>query len=101
MPEEGEKLYHPTAFPVDSEEQCQVNGEVLSLSCNTFLNVYPTGLTYGRNATLKKDLCDGQHVKATMNLLKSTCFSLLFSFFIEINEKVIFFQISSHNASHE
>ena len=63
VPLEGERLYHPTSFPVTSLSQCAVNGDLTTLSCHSFLNVYPTRLTYGRNATLKKDLCDGLHAK--------------------------------------
>ena len=53
--------YHPTAFPVASHHQCAVNADLLSLSCPTFLSVFPLSLSYGRNASLKKTLCDGAH----------------------------------------
>ena len=53
---------HATLKPTPVEDP--TTGEFkIALSCHTFLNVYPTRLTYGRNATLKKDLCDGLHAK--------------------------------------
>ena len=53
--------HHPTAFPVPSHQGCAVNADLLTLSCPSFLSVYPLSLTYGRNASLKKTLCDGEH----------------------------------------
>ena len=53
--------HHPTAFPVSSQHHCAVNADLLTVSCPTFLSVYPLSLSYGRNASLAKTLCDGEH----------------------------------------
>ena len=55
------RLHHPTAFPVSSHHRCAVNADTLELSCPTFLSVFPLSLTYGRNVSLQKTLCDGEH----------------------------------------
>ena len=63
MPEEGVREELPIAFPVASHHQCAVNADLLSLSCPSFLSVFPLSLSYGRNASLGKSLCDGEHAE--------------------------------------
>ena len=39
---------------------CALNSEEIELKCHTFLSVYIKSVTYGRNSTLGKELCDGE-----------------------------------------
>lgn len=58
-PTEGVREHLPLGFPVDKSDACFLNGEEMLLSCNTFLNIYPTKVTYGRSAGNRKELCGG------------------------------------------
>ena len=42
---------------------CALNSEEIELQCHTFLSVYIKSVTYGRNSTLGKELCDGEKPK--------------------------------------
>ena len=59
-PVDGEREHLPLGFPVEKEEQCALNGDSAELSCHSFLNIYPTKVTYGREAAAKKNLCGGE-----------------------------------------
>ena len=58
-PPEGIREHLPLGFPVENNEGCFLNGDLAQLSCHSFLNIYPTKLTYGRAAAAKKELCGG------------------------------------------
>ena len=42
---------------------CALNTELVELKCHSFLSVYVKSVTYGRNSTKGKELCDGDKPK--------------------------------------
>ena len=59
-PAGGEREHLPLGSPVETQEQCFLNGASAELSCPSFLNIYPTKVSYGRAAAEKKELCGGE-----------------------------------------
>ena len=62
-PEEGVREYRPIAIGQEPERLCALNSEEIELRCHTFLSVYLQSVTYGRNSTMGKELCDGEKPK--------------------------------------
>ena len=59
-PTDGVREHLPLEPPVDRSEKCFLNGDLMHVTCHSFLNIYPTAVTYGRQAAAKKELCGGQ-----------------------------------------
>ena len=57
------KEYLPIAIGLQPEKMCALNSEEIELRCHTFLSIYIKSVTYGRNSTLGKELCDGEKPK--------------------------------------
>ena len=58
-PTEGVREVISLPITVDNYKQCSVSGDELNLRCNSFLNIHIANVTYGRTASKKKELCDG------------------------------------------
>lgn len=59
VPIEGVRELINLPLPVDKFHQCSINDETLVLQCDSFLNVFVTNVTYGREKTNGLTLCDG------------------------------------------
>ena len=55
--------YRPIAIGQEPERMCALNSEEIELRCHTFLSVYLQRVTYGRNSSTGKELCDGEKPK--------------------------------------
>ena len=55
--------YRPIAIGQEPERMCALNSEEIELRCHTFLSVYLQSVTYGRNSSTGKELCDGEKPK--------------------------------------
>ena len=62
-PADGVKEYLPLAIGQEPETACALNSEDLQLKCFSFLDIFVRSITYGRNATKGKELCDGDKPK--------------------------------------
>ena len=62
-PEEGVKEFHPIPIPMELETVCSVNPDAVNLECHSFLNIYIGPVSYGRNKTKGKTLCDGEKIQ--------------------------------------
>ena len=60
VPEEGIRDFEPKIFPQEIENSCGIEGENIEIKCHSFLSVYLKTITYGRNYTNEKKLCDGE-----------------------------------------
>ena len=61
--EEGVKDYLPIPIGLEPEKLCALDSEDLTIHCPSFLKIFVNSVTYGRNSTLGKDLCDGEKAK--------------------------------------
>ena len=53
---------------------CITDSEDIILTCNSFLSVYVTYVTYGRNSSTAKVLCDGDKSPDLKSLGSGTCY---------------------------
>ena len=61
--EEGVKEYMPIPIPMAPLKMCALDSEDVTIQCPTFLKIFVNSVTYGRNSTLGKELCDGEKPK--------------------------------------
>ena len=61
--EEGVKEYMPIPIGMEPEKLCALDSEDLTIQCPTFLKIFINAVSYGRNSSLGKDLCDGEKPK--------------------------------------
>ena len=74
VPDEGVAEYLPIPIPMERNRICTLDSEDVMLTCNSFLRIYVTGVTYGRDSATGKELCDGE--KPNGNSLGSgTCYN--------------------------
>ena len=57
--DDGVREYVPIPIPPTPEITCALSSEDVELVCPSFLKMYITKLTYGRDASSEKVLCDG------------------------------------------
>ena len=63
MKEEGVKEYLPIPIGLEPLKICALDSEDVTIQCPTFLKIFVTSVTYGRNSSLGKELCDGEKPK--------------------------------------
>ena len=56
-PDEGIKDHVPIPIKIDPEETCELNGEEVTLTCYSFLNIYISHVVYSRDKGY--ELCNG------------------------------------------
>ena len=59
IPTEGKREIISIPIPVEQYESCSLNEEDIFLGCNSFLEIFITDVTYGRNASSGYKLCNG------------------------------------------
>ena len=64
----------PIAIPIEPVKTCVLDSEDVILTCNSFMNVYVTDVTYGRNSSTAKNLCDGGKPPDSKSLGSGTCY---------------------------
>ena len=74
VPEEGVAEYLPIAIPMDHNKVCTLDSEDVTLTCNSFLRIYITGVTYGRDSATGIELCDGEKPNGK-SLGSGTCYN--------------------------
>ena len=74
VPEDGVKEHVPLPIEIPPTKLCSVDAEIITLSCHSFLKVYVISVTYGRNSSSGKELCDGEK-KDEKSLGSGTCYS--------------------------
>ena len=60
VPEEGIRDFEPKIFEQEIDNSCNIEGENIKIQCHSFLSVYLKTISYGRNYTNEKKLCDGE-----------------------------------------
>ena len=60
FPDEGVVEYLPIPIPMDQNKVCSLDSEDVMLTCPSFLSIYVTAVTYGRDSATGKELCDGE-----------------------------------------
>ena len=78
-PEEGKKEHWPLPIPIEPTKVCYLDSEVVSLTCNSFLNVYVTNVTYGRDSVTAREVCDGDRPDDLKSLGTGTCYDQTFN----------------------
>ena len=74
-PDEGVREHLPLAIPVEPIKECYLDSEVATLTCHSFLNVYVTKVSYGRNSETGAVLCDGDKPNDFSSLGQGTCYN--------------------------
>ena len=59
-PFEGTRVFSPRVFEPVPEKSCAVEGETLYLKCPTFLTIFISEATLGRDVQNRQNLCNGQ-----------------------------------------
>ena len=75
---DGVKEYLPIPIPLTLEKTCALSSEDVKLTCPSFLIMYITKLTYGRNRSSEKVLCDGDRPN-DLQKPHSDCFNETFN----------------------
>ena len=74
VPDEGVAEYLPIPIPMDRNTMCTLDSEDVMLTCHSFLRIYITGVTYGRDSATGKELCDGEKPNGK-SLGSGTCYN--------------------------
>ena len=75
-PTDGVAEYLPIPIPPEPNRICGLDSEDYTLTCNSFLTIYATKVTYGRNNTIdRKELCDGERKDAYNKQAAANCYN--------------------------
>ena len=74
VPNEGIAEHLPIAIPLEPVKTCVLDSENIILTCKSFMSVYVTDVTYGRNSSTAKVLCDGEKPPDSKSLGSGTCY---------------------------
>ena len=73
VPEDGVKEHVPLPIEIPPNKLCALDAETVTLSCHSFLRVYITSVSYGRNSSSGSNLCDGE--KSDKSLGSGSCYN--------------------------
>ena len=73
VPQDGVKEHVPLPIEIPPNKLCALDAETVTLSCHSFLRVYITSVTYGRNSSSGGSLCDGE--KSDKSLGQGSCYN--------------------------
>ena len=74
VPDEGVAEYLPIPIPMDRNKICTLDSEDVMLTCHSFLRIYVTAVTYGRDSATGRELCDGEKPNGK-SLGSGTCYN--------------------------
>ena len=98
-PDEGVREHWPIPLPIEPNNVCYLDSEVAVLTCHSFLKVYVTNVTYGRDSATAKELCDGDKPNDFQSLGSGTCYNETYNDILR-NEMAIHCH-GSYNCSYE
>ena len=73
VPQDGVKEHVPLPIEIPQNKLCALDAETATLSCHSFLRVYVTSASYGRNSSSGSNLCDGE--KSDKSLGAGSCYN--------------------------
>ena len=74
-PDNGVREHWPLPISIPPVKQCYLDSEVATLTCSSFLDVYVTNVSYGRDSATGKELCGGDKPKDISSLGTGTCYN--------------------------
>ena len=64
---------------MEPHRECGLDSEAVTLSCPSFLSIYITQISYGRDSSTKRELCGGYKPSDSKSLGSGTCYNEAFN----------------------
>ena len=73
-PADGVQEHLPIPIGLEPYNQCAVSEDEMSITCSSFLSIYITEVSYGRDSATKREMCGGDSPSDFQSLGSGTCY---------------------------